>query len=184
MQGFVIVSGLPASGKSTLARSLAQELDLPLLDKDDLLEALFPTTGVHDEAVRRDLSRRADTELQEAARRFQGAVVTSWWRHPSSTMDSGTLVEWLSSLRRVVEVYCRCSPVVAASRFLARSRHPGHLDGLRTHAELLETFKRQASLGPLGLRRCVVVDTEFNAPPERVGQAVARLLTEGSTGGT
>lgn len=184
MQGFVIVSGLPASGKSTLARSLAQELVLPLLDKDDFLEALFPTTGVHEEALRRQLSRQADAELQHAAMRLQGAVVTSWWRHPRSTSDSGTPVEWLSALRTVVEVYCRCSPVVAASRFLARSRHPGHLDALRRPAELLETFKRQESLGRLGLQRCIVVDTEADARPERVGQDVALVLAKASSGGT
>lgn len=183
MPGFVVVSGLPASGKSMLARSLAQELGLPLLDKDDFLEALFPTTGVHEEASRRQLSRQADAELQHAAMRLQGAVVTSWWRHPSSTSDSGTPVAWLSSLATVVEVYCRCSAAVAASRFLARSRHPGHLDALRTHAELVETFRRQESLGPLGLQRCVVVDTEGDAQPRRVGQVVAQVLAEGSAGG-
>ena len=38
---FVIVSGLPASGKSTIAVGLAEDLRLPLMDKDAYLEALF-----------------------------------------------------------------------------------------------------------------------------------------------
>jgi len=33
---FVVVSGLPCSGKSTLARRLALALDLPVIDKDDI----------------------------------------------------------------------------------------------------------------------------------------------------
>jgi hypothetical protein len=40
---FVVVSGLPASGKTTLARRLADGLGLPLLDKDDILDRLFET---------------------------------------------------------------------------------------------------------------------------------------------
>ena len=44
---FVVVSGLPASGKTTLAKSLALALGLRLLDKDDILESLFgPRSGV------------------------------------------------------------------------------------------------------------------------------------------
>ncbi len=40
MPRFVVVTGLPASGKSTIARQLCAALALPLLDKDELLEAL------------------------------------------------------------------------------------------------------------------------------------------------
>ena len=41
MKPYVIVTGLPASGKSTLGRAVAAALGLPMLDKDDILEALF-----------------------------------------------------------------------------------------------------------------------------------------------
>lgn len=46
--GFVIVSGLPASGKSRLGAVLAPLLCLPMLDKDAFLEALFEGDGVGD----------------------------------------------------------------------------------------------------------------------------------------
>jgi len=41
MNRYVVLSGLPASGKSTLARALSQAFFLPLLDKDQFLEALL-----------------------------------------------------------------------------------------------------------------------------------------------
>ncbi|SED18936.1 shikimate kinase [Streptomyces sp. TLI_105] len=49
-KAFVIVSGLPASGKTTLGRRLATGLGLPLVDKDAILEFLYGSLGVGDEA--------------------------------------------------------------------------------------------------------------------------------------
>jgi len=39
---FVVVSGPPASGKTTLARTIAPALDLPLIAKDTIKQALTP----------------------------------------------------------------------------------------------------------------------------------------------
>lgn len=178
MPRFVVVSGLPASGKSTLARSLANRLSLPLFDKDNFLEAHFLAADVSDEAVRRKLSRQADMELRHAAVRSTGAVLTSWWRHLKSPSESGTPVAWLNSLPGpVAEVHCRCTAATAVARFVARSRHPGHLDARRSHAELLATFEQQESFGPLGLQRCVVANTEGDVQPEEVVSALTRALT-------
>ena len=41
----VVVSGLPASGKTTVGRVLSEGLSLPLIDKDAILEALFDSLG-------------------------------------------------------------------------------------------------------------------------------------------
>jgi len=38
---FVVVSGLPGSGKSVLAQRLSPLLGLPVIDKDDILDRLF-----------------------------------------------------------------------------------------------------------------------------------------------
>lgn len=106
---FVVVSGLPAAGKTTLGRALAEELDLPLVDKDDLLESLFETEGVGDARWRSQLSRRADTMLiDQACANPSGAVVVAHWRHPYVDGDSGTPLGWLSALPDIelVEVHC------------------------------------------------------------------------------
>ena len=44
----VIVNGPPASGKSTLARHLAREFRLALLEKDTVKERLYDTLGAGD----------------------------------------------------------------------------------------------------------------------------------------
>ncbi len=46
----VIVTGHPASGKTTLARRLAFDLNLPCLVRDDIKEKLFDTLGWSDRA--------------------------------------------------------------------------------------------------------------------------------------
>lgn len=158
---FLVVSGLPASGKSSLGRALAQALDLPLLDKDALLEALFDECGVGNAAWRRQLSQAADLRLQQQAAKQPAAVLVSWWRHPRSTGDSGTPIAWLASLPAPpVEIHCRCSPAIAAQRFVSRTRHPGHLDKRWTYADLLATFSEQAQLGPLRIGPLLEVNTE------------------------
>jgi GNAT superfamily N-acetyltransferase len=60
----------------------------------------------------------------------------------------------------LVEIHCRCSPKLAASRFMRRTRHPGHLDGRHTFEALLASFQTQAAHGPLGIGRTIEVDTE------------------------
>lgn len=161
MERYVIVSGLPGSGKSTLARRLAPALGLPLLDKDDILEALFDSLGVGDADWRQRLSRSADEVLRRLATEMDGAVLASWWRHPKAESESGTPVEWLSSLPgKRVEVYCACEPPVAAERFLGRTRHPGHLDSTKDREGLAASFERLAAFGPLGVGTVVRASTE------------------------
>ena len=76
---FVVVSGLPGSGKSTLARRLASALNLPLIDKDEILDRLFDSKGVGDSTWRRTLSRESDVILQREAVSLDGAVLAAGW---------------------------------------------------------------------------------------------------------
>src|SRR5437899_1901341 len=99
---FVLISGLPASGKTTLARRLALALHLPLIDKDDILERLFESRGVADAAWRRTLSRESDAILQAEATASNGAVLASFWHLPGMPADSGTPTEWLATLSKQV----------------------------------------------------------------------------------
>jgi AAA domain-containing protein len=166
---FLVISGLPASGKTTLGLRMAKALDLPLLDKDEILEAMFDGLGVGDAAWRHRLSRAADVVLQRLAERSAGAVLASHWRHPQAGGASGTPTGWLPSLSAsLVEIYCACPPAVAAERFLARRRHAGHLDRDKHRDEVLASFIELSALGPLAVASVVRVDSENEPEVEAI----------------
>jgi predicted kinase len=157
---FIVVSGLPASGKTTLAGGVAQALGLPLFDKDDILEALFQQAGAADASARQRLSRMSDDVLASIAAASQGGVIVSFWRHEGAGEASGTPVAWLRTLgAALVEIHCVCPPGVAAQRFRARQRHPGHHDVARS-AGLDNQLLKLAELGPLGLGKTITVRTD------------------------
>ena len=152
----VVVSGLPASGKTTVGRALADQLSLPLLDKDEILEALFDSLGCEDQEQRHLLSRAADEVLFRLAASTEAAVLVNWWDHDTAP------ARLLAIADEVVEVHCDCPVELAVARFAARRRHLGHLDHLRTPADLerVAVRLRESYRGPLRLSDTVVtIDT-------------------------
>jgi hypothetical protein len=175
---FVVVSGLPGSGKSRLARQLAPALGLPLIDKDDVLERLFESKGIGDTVWRRRLSRESDDILQTEAMASMGAVLASFWHLSGMPLDSGTPTRWLSEVSNlVVNVHCACPPEIAALRFLQRKRHPGHLDNEATYAELLVSLQALERHGHLDIVHRVDVDTSTDQNPDAVVRDIRAAFT-------
>lgn len=54
-QTLIILSGLPGCGKTTLARLLVQELQLPILTIDDVVDAIPPPMTSHSERFWEDM---------------------------------------------------------------------------------------------------------------------------------
>ena len=170
---FLVVSGLPGSGKTTLARRLAPALNLPLIDKDDILDQLFESKGIGDAAWRRALSRESDLILQREAEQAHGAVLVSFWRLTGMPPDSGTPIDWLKLLSTaLVNVHCHCSLSVAANRFLQRQRHPGHLDAESSFDQVFASLETLTHLAPLDIGRRIDVDTSREVNVDEIVRAV------------
>jgi energy-coupling factor transporter ATP-binding protein EcfA2 len=164
-KAFVVVSGLPGSGKSTLANHLSPLLNLPVIDKDDILERLFRAKGVGDLAWRRALSRESDELLRTEALNRDGALLVSFWHLLGMAPDSGTPTEWLGELsNRLFNVNCSCSPEIAAERFSQRNRHAGHLDNATSKEEVLASIQAISLLGSLKVGHRIEVDTSHGLP--------------------
>ena len=128
----VVISGPPASGKTRLARGLADALGLPLLAKDTLKQGLLDALGADDVEASRRLGRAAVSALLAVARDNRGAVLDSVW------VDRDRAVAELSGLGDVVEVFCLADVVTMRARYEARAptKGAGHFDGQRPDEEL------------------------------------------------
>jgi predicted kinase len=167
---YVVVTGPPAAGKSTLSRSLADELDLPLLAKDALKQELVDSLGAPDVEVSRELGRAAVRLLLAAARDVGRGVVDSVW------VDRDVAVRDLTALGDVVEVFCRADLDLMRRRYRERAptKPAGHFDGERGDVELWPV----AALRPLaGGWPVVEVDTS-----REVDVAAVRRRVEAAAG--
>lgn len=156
---FIIVSGLPAAGKTAIGKYVSRKMALPFLDKDDLLEQEFERYESIDLDLRQNLSRECDAAMARTAIAMGSGVLVSFWRPYDQPVSYGTTTEWLECCRTpVIELYCKCDPDIARQRFLGRVRHPGHNDVSRMNS-LVHLFPELASFGPLGRWPVVTIET-------------------------
>lgn len=59
----ILIAGMPATGKSTLAKRIGNVLNLPIFEKDEIKEALFDTIGYADLTEKRRLDTAATAVL-------------------------------------------------------------------------------------------------------------------------
>ena len=113
---FVVVSGPPASGKTTLARAIAPALGLPLIAKDTIKQALMSVLPVPDIETSRLVGTASVAALYAVAAETAGAVLESVWHRSRALADLRGLPG------NIVEVFCRCDSSIAARRYALRAR--------------------------------------------------------------
>jgi predicted kinase len=134
MSTVLVITGAPASGKTTVGRRLARDLGVPYLSKDLFKETLFDDLGWQDRAW---------------SKRLGGASMQLLYRCAAQLLEVGQSValeanfypQWdnvpLADLHerygcQFVQLLCTAPGPLIWERFCARNvsgeRHPGHVD--------------------------------------------------------
>ncbi len=139
MKRLVLVNGVPASGKSTVAGAISAKGSWPLLALDTVKEALFAHLGMGD----RDYNRKLGAASYEAMFALVGdfpdgmtIVLDAWFGFQPGQVLASHLVK--AGAAQVVQVWCHAPAGVIGQRYQARvgQRSGGHL-GLEYVPELM-----------------------------------------------
>jgi predicted kinase len=194
----LIVTGLPCSGKTTVARKIAAELGLPLLTKDDIKERLFDTLGWSD----RNWSRKLGGATYELlyyvietmlASGISLAVESNF--PPLETQERLRKIKEKTSFRAAI-IECVAQSDVLQERWRHRaergSRHPGHNDAAALEEFLAHIDAHTGSDGygrlgvpEIGAQVCWVdtsFQVEWNALFAQIRASLGRLHENNSPG--
>jgi adenylylsulfate kinase len=168
----IAMAGLPGTGKSTLARRLAQELGAAVLDKDRVRAALFPPPALDYSAAQDELAMAAiysaAAHILRASPRQVVILDGRTFLRPLQGEPLLALAGLLHEAPRLIE--CRCADEVARARLesdLARGEHPAgnrtfalYL-ALRAAAEPIPAPHLVLDTGMLPLDECVRRSLEY-----------------------
>ena len=129
---WLIVTGPPAAGKTTLGRQITQDLRIPLFEKDVLKDVLYQTLGFGDKDWSGRIGVSAISLLFVTANQMlqKGASVvteSNFYRQ----FDSQRAAEVANNVSaRIVQVHCSAPPEVLVERNASRldpdKLRPGH----------------------------------------------------------
>jgi predicted kinase len=122
----VVITGMPASGKSTLAHLLSKETRLPLLSRDELKEGYINTAGISHNQVPDSVAIHIYESFFETAELLlskeisiivEAAFQDKLWRPKLAAL----------SVRAAIKIIiCKVNPALASERFANRlSNDPG-----------------------------------------------------------
>ena len=165
-QAAILVNGLPASGKTTLATRLGLLLGCLVLSKDPVKELFADLTAptVAGEALG---GIAMDAVWALAAQIPDGVIVDSCWLGQRDEDHARSGVE-RSGARRVVEIWCDLPLAEARERFDARAEQRHSI-----HGDRLDRF---ADAGPLAIWPVVRVDTRLPVDFEALLPELAQHL--------
>lgn len=160
MKRVVLANGVPASGKSTVARAIAKAKGWPLLTLDTVKEAFFAHLGTGDRDYSRLLGKASYQAIFALIKDFPDgttAIVDAWFGFQPVEVLQGHLAN--AGIGQVAEIWCHASPEQIGERYRARlkKRSSGHL-GASYIPELIELAR---GAKPLGTYPLFDVDTEW-----------------------
>lgn len=165
----VLVNGVPASGKSTVAHALSDQTGWPVLALDTIKNPFLMALPPGDRLFNRTLGRasyEAIFDLMADAPAGSTFILDAWFGfQPLAVLEQGLA---RAGVAEVAELWCQAPPDVVGARYLARlkDRPAGHPD----EAYVPELIDLARHARPTGLALRLDIDTTAPVP--------TRLLTD------
>lgn len=197
----ILIAGMPASGKSTIARYLAEKLEIPMISKDSLKEIMFDEIGFGSREEKNKLGRASMKIMYHIAEQMMQVKAPFILENNFEDISKDELMQLLEKHDYIaITVRLTGDYEKIYERFAARDRSPerhrGHVvndrypevgDANRAEAKMLDLkgflygiehrgYERFVANGP-----CIVVDTtdisgvDRNAVLKQVEEAIGRL---------
>lgn len=149
MKAAILVNGVPASGKSSVARAISTEAAWPLLALDTIKEAFFNHLGLGDRLYNRTLGKASYEAIFASIAGFPEdttTVIDAWFGFQPMEILEQHIAR--AGLTHIVEIWCHAPPDVIGARYMARvaQRPGGHL-GADYVPELIELAARAKPTG-------------------------------------
>jgi predicted kinase len=164
MKKLVLVNGVPASGKSSVARVLADARVWPILALDSVKEPFFDHLGIGDREFNRKLGRasyQAMFSIIKDAPEGMSFIADAWFGFQPRDVLEGHLAR--AGVGLTAEVWCHAPPGVLVERYRARLglRHAGHPG--EAFLPELEALVRRAE----PVRRGPIIEVDTAVPLDR-----------------
>lgn len=169
----VIITGVPGTGKSTLARTLSLRLAWRVFHHDDIKERLYDASGIAIADLNQETSRHFGAMAEAAVLAAAGetlragfpCIIESFFRPESPPPALALLVRESSA----TQVHCVTPAAVSIARYRARhergERHPVHLDQIEASERASDPLPDSALTPvPLGIP-VLTVDTQSGYTP-------------------
>ena len=130
----IIISGFSCTGKTTLAKKIAQRYSLPLISRDDIKESLYNSLGYSDREWSKKLGIASYDLLylftEQLLANKKSLIIESNFK---STVDTAKLLNLKNKYQfNLLQIHCYTETSIALQRFKNRAisgaRHPGHVD--------------------------------------------------------
>lgn len=128
----IILAGMPATGKSTIATALSKAFGYPILEKDEIKEKLFDTLGFENYPQKRKLDVAATAVLLQVLEGMLKAGTSVIAVNNFDTQETRQLSELIERYEPdCVTVFLNGQPQVLYERYVMRDklhlRHLGHV---------------------------------------------------------
>src|SRR5690606_22449281 len=118
MRRAVLVNGVPASGKSTVARSVARHFGWPLFSLDAVKEPFFEHVGIGDREFNRKLGRASYAAIFNVVADFPpeaSIVIDAWFGFQPPAVLTAHLER--AGIGAALEIWCRAAPDEIGARY-------------------------------------------------------------------